>query len=52
MPPKLIWLDIKKVLSKIKGIAFIEFQNEDVVRHPLVQKIVDAYQRYAEKTTH
>ncbi len=45
-------IEAQTVLSKIKGIAFIEFQNEDVVRHPLVQKIVDAYQRYAEKTTH
>lgn len=44
-------IESQLILRDIKGIAFIEFQNEDVVRHPLVQRIVDAYQRYAEKTT-
>jgi phosphate starvation-inducible PhoH-like protein len=33
----------KKVLSKIKGIEFIYFSHADVVRHPLVQQIVQAY---------
>lgn len=32
-----------KVLQGIKGISFTHFQSKDVVRHPLVQKIVDAY---------
>jgi len=32
-----------KVLRGIKGISFTHFQSRDVVRHPLVQKIVDAY---------
>ncbi len=31
------------VLSKIKGIEFIHFSHADVVRHPLVQQIVQAY---------
>ena len=31
------------VLRGIKGISFTHFQSRDVVRHPLVQKIVDAY---------
>lgn len=35
-----------KVLSDIDDIAFIQLTNEDVVRHPLVQKIVKAYEVY------
>jgi len=34
---------VEKVLSKIKGIEFIYFTHADVVRHPLVQQIVQAY---------
>jgi phosphate starvation-inducible protein PhoH and related proteins len=33
----------EQVLSKISEIAFCEFTSKDVVRHPLVAKIVDAY---------
>ena len=33
----------KQVLSGVEGISFIEFSSRDVVRHPLVQSIVDAY---------
>lgn len=36
-------LHVKNVLSNIKGITFTEFSSKDVVRHPLVQKIVEAY---------
>jgi phosphate starvation-inducible PhoH-like protein len=32
------------VLRNIDGISFTFFQNQDVVRHPLVQRIVAAYQ--------
>ena len=35
-----------KVLSKIDDIAFCQLTNKDVVRHPLVQKIVKAYDDY------
>jgi phosphate starvation-inducible PhoH-like protein len=38
-----------KVLSKVDGIAFAKLTNKDVVRHPLVQKIVKAYESYEEK---
>ena len=38
-----------KVLSKVEDIAFIRLTNEDVVRHPLVQKIVKAYEEFEEK---
>ncbi len=36
----------KKVLANIEGIAFCEFSEKDVVRHPLVQKIIKAYEKY------
>lgn len=35
-----------KVLRNIEEISTIYFSSEDVVRHPLVQKIVDAYENY------
>ena len=38
--------EARNVLSEVRGIAFSEFLAEDVVRHPLVQKIVTAYERY------
>lgn len=39
-------IDAQHVLNNVRGIFFHHFQNEDVVRHPVVQKIVDAYARY------
>jgi phosphate starvation-inducible protein PhoH and related proteins len=33
------------ILDGIKGIKFIYFSRDDVVRHPLVQKIIDAYDK-------
>ena len=38
-----------KVLSKVEDISFVSLTNKDVVRHPLVQKIVKAYEEYDEK---
>ena len=38
-----------KVLRKVEGIAFCELTSKDVVRHPLVQKIVQAYDDYEKK---
>lgn len=38
-----------KVLSKVEDIGFIYLSHEDVVRHPLVQKIVKAYDEYEKK---
>jgi phosphate starvation-inducible PhoH-like protein len=42
-------VDARHVLDGVRGIAVTEFRSEDVVRHPLVQAIVDAYDR-REKT--
>ena len=36
------------MLKGVRGIAFVRFTSADVVRHPLVQKIIDAYERDAE----
>jgi phosphate starvation-inducible PhoH-like protein len=36
-------VDAEKVLKKVQGIAISRFTSADVVRHPLVARIVDAY---------
>ncbi|MCG8684864.1 MAG: PhoH family protein [Desulfobacterales bacterium] len=38
-------VEAKKILKRIKGISFIEFSKEDVVRHRLVSDIIDAYEK-------
>jgi phosphate starvation-inducible PhoH-like protein len=43
-------IHVRQILAGIDGIAFIEFGNQDVVRHKLVQRIVEAYKRHAEET--
>lgn len=35
-----------EVLKEVKGISFNFFQSRDVVRHPLVQRVVQAYERF------
>ena len=42
-------IEIQKVLNKVEGIKFTHFKAEDVVRHPLVQKIINAYEKYQKK---
>lgn len=39
-------IEIQKILSNIKGISFEYLGKEDVVRHPLVQKIINAYELF------
>ncbi len=41
--------EAQDVLRGVKGIGFIYFDKKDVVRHPLVQKIVAAYERHEEQ---
>ena len=43
-------VEARQVLEKVRGIAFTLFQSEDVVRHPLVQRIVNAYEEYGKKS--
>ncbi len=40
---------VRKVLPNVEGIHFSYLTNQDVVRHPLVQRIVKAYETYEEK---
>ena len=45
-------IDAERVLRRVKGLAFTRFTSADVVRHPLVARIVDAYDaapRHADK---
>ena len=37
-------IEARRVLADVRGIAFTEFTSADVVRHPLVQKIINAYE--------
>jgi phosphate starvation-inducible protein PhoH and related proteins len=43
-------IQVQEILGSIEGIAFIRFTHEDVVRHKLVQRIVEAYKLHAEET--
>jgi phosphate starvation-inducible PhoH-like protein len=38
-------IEVMDTLSGIEGISFVSFSREDVIRHPLVQKIIDAYEK-------
>jgi phosphate starvation-inducible PhoH-like protein len=38
-------IEAKEILEGIKGIGFVYFSREDVIRHRLVQKIIDAYEK-------
>lgn len=38
---------VQEVLSGIEGISFVYLNKSDVVRHPLVARIIDAYERHA-----
>jgi phosphate starvation-inducible PhoH-like protein len=42
-------IEVIDVLRGIEGISFVPFDDKDVVRHSLVQKIVKAYERYNEQ---
>lgn len=39
-------VNAQKILGDIEDIGFINFSSDDIVRHPLVQKIIDAYEKY------
>jgi phosphate starvation-inducible PhoH-like protein len=42
-------IEAARILREVRGIAFTEFLAEDVVRHPLVARIVAAYEKHEEK---
>lgn len=43
-------VQVSGVLRKVKGVSFTWFNSADVVRHPIVQRIVDAYDEYDRHT--
>ncbi len=42
-------IEASRILREVRGIAFTEFLAEDVVRHPLVARIVNAYENHEKK---
>ncbi len=42
-------IEAREILRGIKGIRFVFFSRDDVVRHPLVQEIIDAYEKMENK---
>jgi len=38
-------IEARRILADVRGIAFTEFTSADVVRHPLVQRIISAYEK-------
>jgi phosphate starvation-inducible PhoH-like protein len=43
-------IHVQEILGLMDGIEFIRFTHQDVVRHKLVQRIVEAYKLHAEET--
>jgi len=43
-------IHVRRILATVDGIEFVEFGHQDVVRHALVQRIVEAYKRHTEET--
>jgi len=41
---------VQSILDSIDGISFVHFSHRDVVRHKLVQRIVEAYKQHSEET--
>jgi phosphate starvation-inducible PhoH-like protein len=42
-------IEARRILAGVRGIAFTEFGAQDVVRHPLVARIIDAYDKRAQE---
>lgn len=43
-------VEVQKILQGVEGAAFIHLTGDDVIRHPMVQKIIEAYERYESQT--
>ncbi|MBA2569020.1 MAG: PhoH family protein, partial [Actinobacteria bacterium] len=43
-------IQVQDILGPLDGVEFVQFGHEDVVRHKLVQRIVEAYRLHAEET--
>jgi len=44
-------IEARSLFKDVKGIKFIYFSRDDVIRHPLVQEIIDAYEKMEEEKT-
>ena len=42
-------VEARRILAGVRGIAFTQFGAQDVVRHPLVARIIDAYDKHAQE---
>ncbi len=42
-------IEARRILAEVRGIAFTEFGAQDVVRHPLVARIIDAYAKHPQE---
>ena len=42
-------IEARRILAGVRGIAFTQFGAQDVVRHPLVARIIDAYDQHAQE---
>ncbi|MDD3852026.1 MAG: PhoH family protein [Syntrophomonadaceae bacterium] len=42
-------IEVQKILSHVKGVSFEYLTKEDVIRHPLVQLIINAYEQHDER---
>ena len=42
----------RRCLENVEGIAFTQFGIKDVVRHPVVQRVVSAYEAHEQATEH
>lgn len=45
-------IEVRDILQEIPGIEFVYFDERDVVRHPLVQEIIKAYDRRGKRPSH
>lgn len=39
-------IEAAQALRRVEGVGLVEFQKRDVVRHPLVQRIIAAYEEH------
>ena len=44
-------IEARRILAEVRGLAFTDFDASDVVRHPLVARIVEAYEQHAAPPT-
>jgi phosphate starvation-inducible PhoH-like protein len=40
---------VRDILKDVEGLKFVDFTKNDVIRHPLVQRIINAYELYEAK---